>query len=614
MITSATATHTATTDILIVGGGPTGLTLAIVLSRYGIKCRIIDRDVEDHVHSRGKGVQPRTLEVFDDLGIADKLRAIGTSSGSVRFYTNKEPVAEVRLPEVPPRPGIPYPGLLIVPQFQTERILRERLQDFGVMIERSRQLVSFRDTGDGVVATVKDTATDETEDIAAAYLVGCDGGRSTVRQQLGLRFDGENHDQYWVLGDMDITGLGTHVEGHAWFADDNSYLSASKLPGMHGWQVQASVQPNAAGEVEPASLHLFQQLFAERTGFSDVRVSNATWLSNYNVKRRVVDHYRRGRVFVAGDAAHIHSPAGGQGLNTGVQDAYNLGWKLAQVLQGKASSALLDTYEEERLPIAQGVLSKSETGNSLFFSANPFIAFFRRFVFLPLLRQPRVTAALLLKTAQLDLNYRGASLARNDEAHARGLLHRWATRGMPQAGDRAPDARLHDARTGTPTRIFDILRGPHWTLLVFAGRAEGAPTDKRLQDIMERITGTYSDAVRSHLILRSPHAAAAQHDAESSVSIDTGGEGHTLYRAPAGTLVLIRPDGYIAFRGNAATDTLFSFLDDVFRPMLSRPIEIGGAGLRFRSDNLHCLLLIWLVNIMRTAAIPLWYCPRRYNG
>ena len=168
------------------------------------------------MHSRGKGIQPRTLEVFDDLGIADKPGAVGTSSGSVQFYTNRHPVAEIRLPEVAPCPGIPYPGLLIVPQFQTSRRMRERLHNFGVMIERGRQLVSFRETADGIVATVKDTATDGTEAIAAAYLAGCDGGRSMGRRQLGLRFDGENHDQYWVLGDMDIAGLDTDVEGHAW--------------------------------------------------------------------------------------------------------------------------------------------------------------------------------------------------------------------------------------------------------------------------------------------------------------------------------------------------------------------------------------------------------------
>ena len=572
MSTTATDTAIATTDVLIAGGGPTGLTLAIVLSRYGISCRIIDREVGDHVHSRGKGIQPRTLEVFDDLGIVDELRGIGTSTGSVRFYTNKQPVGDIRLPDVAPRPGIPYPALLIVPQFQTERVLRERLQDFGVTIERGRQLVSFQDTGDGVVATVKDIATDETEEIEAAYLVGCDGGRSTVRKQLGLRFDGENHDQYWVLGDMDIAGLGAEVEGHAWFADDNSYLSASKLPAMHGWQVQASVRPDAAGKVEPASLELFQRLFAERSGLPAVRVSNATWLSNYNVKQRVVDHYRRGRVFVAGDAGHIHSPAGGQGLNTGVQDAYNLGWKLALVLRGKAGSGLLDTYEEERLPVAQGVLEKSDTGNSMFFSTNPLIAFFRRFMLLPLLRQPRVTAALLLKTAQLDLNYRGASLARQDPAPAGGPRRRYSTRRSPRAGDRAPDARLRDARTGAPTRLFDAFRGPHWTLLVFAGRAEDAPGDRRLQEIMERVVESYGHDVHPHLLIRSRKAAPARKYPVSSAHVDAFNEAHKLYGAGPGTLVLIRPDGYIGFRGQAVTDTLFDYLDDVFSPVRQREV------------------------------------------
>ena len=572
--------HTGTTtSVLIVGAGPTGLTLAIVLRRYDIDCRIIDREADYHVHSRGKGIQPRTLEIFNDLGIAATLPATGTSSGSVRFYTNRQPVAEVVLPEPAPRPGIPYPGLLIIPQFQTERILRERLGDFGVTIELGRQLVSFHDTGDGVVATVKDTMTEATEEIQAAYLVGCDGGRSTVRRQLGLRFEGENHDQYWVLGDVDITGLGTDVDGHAWFAGDNSYLSASKLPGMHSWQVQASVQPNPVGEVEPASVELFQRLFAERSGFSGVRVSNATWLSNYNVKRRVVDHYRSGRVFVAGDAAHIHSPAGGQGLNTGVQDAYNLGWKLALVLQGKVRASLLQTYEEERRPVAEGVLRTSETGNRLFFSTNPVMAFFRQFVFLPLLCRPRVSAALLLKTAQLDLNYRGACLAREETPQKRGVLRRLTGRRGPHAGDRAPDARVRDAHTGAPTSLFDAFRGPHWTLLVFEGRTRHA-ANMRFAAIMERVVATCGPDVQSHLVLSSPTAATGEPCAAVSVHLDAWGEAHKLYGARSATLVLVRPDGYIGFCGGTATDGLFAYLNGVFSAARHRPAATDPASMK----------------------------------
>jgi 2-polyprenyl-6-methoxyphenol hydroxylase-like FAD-dependent oxidoreductase len=497
------------TQVLISGGGPTGLTLAIVLRRYGITCRIIDRDPEEHSHSRGKGIQPRTLEVFDDLGIVDEIKARGISSGKVRFYTNTQPVAEVVVPQIAPRPGIPYPSLLIVPQFETERILRERLDVFGVTVERGRELVSFHDDGEQVIATVKDRVTGELEEIACAYVIGCDGGRSFVRRQLGLRFDGENHDQYWILGDMEITGLDRDVTAHAWFADD-SYLNATKLPGVNGWQVQASIQLDAAGHVAPASLELFQRLFTERTALSDVHVSNATWLSNYHVKRRMVDRYRQGRVFVAGDAAHIHSPAGGQGLNTGVQDAYNLGWKLALVLQGKADVKLLDTYEEERLPVAQGVLRTSETGNRLFFSTNPIITFFRRFVFLPILQQPWVTTALLLKTAELDLNYRGMSLAQESLEQPDGL-RRWFAKRALRAGDRAPDALVRDGRTDKLMRLFDAFRGAHWTLLLFSGRTHNTTDNDRLAKIAQTITATYGDDVRPYLIFAPSGSSTDQH-------------------------------------------------------------------------------------------------------
>ena len=574
MLKPIRSTGSTDTQVLISGGGPTGLTLALVLRRYGITCRIIDRDSEYHVHSRGKGIQPRTLEVFDDLGIVNELRAHGTSSGSVRFYTNKQPVAEVMVPEIPPRPGIPYPSLLIVPQFQTERILRDRLADFGVAIEHGRELIAFQDDDEQVIANVKHSTTGKVEVIRAEYLIGCDGGRSFVRRQLGLRFEGENHDQYWVLGDMDIAGLDRDVTAHAWFADDHTYLNATKLPSVSSWQVQASVEPNALGHIEAASAELFQRLFTERTGLPNVQVSNATWLSNYNVKRRMVDRYRKGRVFVAGDAAHIHSPAGGQGLNTGVQDAYNLGWKLALVLQGKAHAKLLDTYEEERLPVAQSVLHTSETGNSLFFSTNPFITFFRRFVFLPLLRQPRITAALLLKTTELDLTYRGASLSQEDTEQPGGVRSWLARRSMPRAGDRAPDALVREDSTGTQLRLFDAFRGPHWTLLLFCGDEQNPSGDRRLTTIKQEIEEAYGDGVQTHLIRSSTREVRASNRVELPILVDTAGEVHSLYSARLASFVLVRPDGYIAIRGHLGTEHhLHSYVKSIFCAQQSKTLE-----------------------------------------
>ena len=562
------------TTVLICGGGPTGLTLAIVLRRHGISCRIIDRDPQYHGHSRGKGIQPRTLEVFDDLGIVDEIRAHGTSSGGVRFYTNKHPVATVVLPELAPRPGIPYPSLLIIPQFETERIMRKRLADVDVVIEHGRELVAFHDDGHQVIARVKNTATGQVEHIRSSYLIGCDGGRSFVRRQLELNFQGENHDQFWVLGDMEIEGLDRDVTAHAWFADDHSYLNATKLPGVNSWQVQASIRPDGAGQVEEASLEVFQRFFTERTGLPNVRVSNPTWLSNYNVKRRMVDRYRKGRVFVAGDAAHIHSPAGGQGLNTGVQDAYNLGWKLALVLQGKADSRLLDTYEEERLPIAQSVLRSSETGNSLFFSNNPFIAFFRRWVFLPILRLPPVTAALLLTTAELDLNYRGASLAQANAEQSSGGRRWFTKRRIPRAGDRAPDARVRDARNNAPTRLFDAFRGPHWTLLLFSGTKQNTLEDDKLTMIARRFTATFGDDVQTCLVRSSAHRPVVQHDENVTVLVDDRGEAYALYGSHGATLVLVRPDGYIGVRSQLATaEVLFTDLNNVLGVARGQPVD-----------------------------------------
>jgi len=562
------------TNVLIAGAGPTGLTLAIVLRRYGIAVRIIEKAPEFSIGSRGKGVQPRSLEVFDDLGVIDAILASGQTGAQVRIYNHGKLVADLgMLNRAHKLPGIPYPGVVFIPEWRTEAILRQRLMTLGVSVERGRELVTFEDTRAGVIARVRDVVTNVVEPIRAGYLVGADGGRSIVRKQLGLRFEGETKEQHFVLGDMEIEGLEPQDAGHAWLHNDG-LLAAGPLPHTSTWQVLAEVRPNAAGEVEPASLELFGRLFAERAGRSDVRLSNATWLSNYRVNQRLVDRYRVGRVFVAGDAAHVHSPAGGQGMNTGVQDAYNLGWKLALVVQGKAADGLLDTYAAERIPIARAVLQRSGTGHSVVFSANPAISFVRERMLLPIVQLPIVSDAVARKMAQLDVNYRCSPLARSEELrlkHATLLpthggeqasLDDWLRfQRAVQAGDRAPDARGRDGRMGTPMRLFDLFRGPHFTLLLFAGKARTDGGYARLAAIAGEVTERFGDDVRPCVVVvGETHLASLEW--KEAVLLDTEGEAHRLYGVGAEGLYLIRPDGYIGFRSRRVlVEPLLAYLD-----------------------------------------------------
>ena len=383
--------------MLIVGAGPTGLALACVLARRGAALRIIDKASEYFTGSRGKGLQPRSLEVLEDLGAIDRILANGRFHLPFRAYDGATVLGDHDMhADRFPTPDVPYASPLIIPQWRVEQILRERLAEYGGRVELSTELIGFEQHGDGVTATLG--RPDGTEQVAAEYMVGADGGRSFVRKQLGVGFEGETWtSERMLIGDVQVDGL-DREHWHSWPKHAAGWVALCPLPSTDAFQLQAQI---AADEPDEPTLERFQQIIDERTGRRDIRLHDATWLSLYRANVRMVDRYRVGRVFLAGDAAHVHSPAGGQGMNTGIQDAYNLGWKLGEVLAG-ASGELLDTYEEERLPIAAELLGITTK--------------LHRAPFTGTLKEPRRGP----ETLQLGLNYRGSSLAR-DERDAPGV-------------------------------------------------------------------------------------------------------------------------------------------------------------------------------------------------
>jgi 2-polyprenyl-6-methoxyphenol hydroxylase-like FAD-dependent oxidoreductase len=560
-----------TTQVLVVGAGPTGLTLGCELLRRGIHCRVIDKVTTFHTRSRGKGLQPRSLEVFDDLGIAQETLDSGRADQHLHVYAGGRLVADLNLPARPPQPGVPYPNLLVIPQWRTEQILRQRLTSLGGSVELGQELEALDQDGDAVTATVLDRATGVPQRIAADYVVGCDGGSSTVRRLAGVSLHGDRHREHFVLGDVEIDGLPADGSSFAWF-DGNRYLAADPLSGTGVWQVQASVQPNAAGELETASLELFQRLFTER-GFPQVRLRNATWLSNFSPNVAIVDRYRVGRVLLAGDAAHVHSPAGGQGMNTGIQDAYNLGWKLAAVVRGRSGAGLLDTYQEERRPVAQSVLNASDLGHSAVFSPNPVMSFLRERILMPILQLPATQHAILDRASELDVGYRGSSLSREHDGRITVLPHhggetadiidRIRFQRGPRAGDRAPDARVRSAADGSPIRLFDRFRGTHFTLLLFDGHVSTTSGYERMASAAQEIRELVGDDVRPCLVVPAESAPAGLDPTD--VLLDPEREAHSLYGATTESLYLVRPDGYVGFRGQPVEPApLHAYLAAVF--------------------------------------------------
>ena len=567
---TSTATSTATsTDVLVVGAGPTGLTLGCDLRRRGLDCRVVDRATTHHTWSRGKGLQPRSLEVLDDLGIAGAAVAAGRSHHRLRLYAGGRLALDLDVPARPPQPGVPYPNLVVLPQWRTEQVLRDRLTSLGGTVELGRELVDLSQDDDGVTATLADRSTGAVEHVRASLVVGCDGGHSRVRALTGIPMRGDSHEEHFVLGDVEIDGLPADGSSFAWF-DDDRYLAADPLDGHGTWQVQASVRPDAAGHLETASLELFQRLFAER-GFPEVELRNATWLSDFTPRVAIVDRYRAGRVLLAGDAAHVHSPAGGQGMNTGIQDAYNLGWKLDAVLRRRADHRLLDTYQEERMPVARAVLKGSDLGHSAVFSPHPVMTLLRDRVLVPALRLPAVQAAMLDRVAELDVGYRDSSLSRerdsvglSGDGESAGVLDHVRFRHGPRAGDRAPDAHGIRADDGAPTRLFDLFRGTHSTLLLFDGPAGTETGYDRLAATARRVRDALGTDVRAHVVVPADRRPAGLDDVD--VLLDPDRDAHRRYAAAAESLYLVRPDGYVAFRSQpAAADPVLEHLRSVFR-------------------------------------------------
>ncbi|HET6217337.1 MAG TPA: FAD-dependent oxidoreductase [Acidobacteriaceae bacterium] len=492
--------HSAEISVLIVGAGPTGLTLACDLARRGVKLRIVDKAAAYFAGSRGKGLQPRSLEVLDDLGIVDEILANGRFHLPFRGYDGATVLGDKDMHEGRhPTPDVPYASPLIIPQWRVEEILRKRLAAFGSKVELATELIDLAQNEEVVTATL--LCNGLTRKVTTLYVLAADGGRSFLRKHLNVGFDGESwKDERMLVGDVQVDVL-DRDHWHSWPKHQDGWVALCPLPSTNAFQFQAQISPQ---EPDEPSLERVQQIIDARTGRSDIRLHDATWLSLYRANVRMVDRYRVGRVFLAGDAAHVHSPAGGQGMNTGMQDAYNLGWKLSAVLAG-ASDSLLDTYEEERLPIAAWLLGATTQLHRQTFRENATLQRDQQFL-------------------QLALNYRGSSLAQGEPSLSTTL----------QPGDRAPDAPLRD-HLGKEMRLFDLFRSPHFTLLEFTSQA---PREN------ENATNTQPFAPR-YKILRSPVVPSRKDEFASP-------DEHSWksYGPASDALFLIRPDGYIAFIGH----------------------------------------------------------------
>ncbi len=472
----------ADTDVLIAGAGPVGLTAAIELARRGIGCRIVDPIYDPPQYAKAVGVQPRTLEVFEGMGVLRRILDEAIQMHGQIVYVNGEQVAQLdfTLPV-----DIPF-GFVAIPQYETERILREELAMRGVDVERGIRLTGVEQDADGVTATLNGDG--GAQSVRACYLIGADGAHSAVRKALGLTFEGAAFEEQYLLGDVEVDwsvprGYGIRAM-HQTDGKTDDLLVCVPLPGHGRYRMSMLVPDELAAAPADGVAHGFEggrkpelhhiQAVLDRLSPEATTARNLRWSSVFRISHRIVDTYGRGRVFVAGDAAHIHPPTGAQGMNTGIQDAHNLAWKLALAVAGHAAPGLLDSYDAERRPVGEEVVGRTVRSAREGIGADSSDSDF-----------------VIRREAQLLISYADSPIVANG------------------AGGRAPDASgLTRASVTPPLRLFSLLGGREYTTLLYAG-------DDTVADdvaLFERAADTARHAAHGHMdvyLVAAPNADVA---------------------------------------------------------------------------------------------------------
>ncbi|PXW51292.1 FAD-dependent monooxygenase [Methylobacterium sp. B4] len=515
-------------EVLVVGAGPVGLTLACELARHGVRPRIIDCAPQPSAYCRAIGVTPRTLEVWDDMGIAREMIDAGLWLTGLRTIINGQ-----RTPEaIPPDMRVPYASLGL-PQYETERVLTRHLARFGIAIERGSALSALSQNPDGVTVRIEGRG-GLAEEACFHYVAGCDGAHSAVRRLLGIGFEGAAYPWPFMLGDVRIDwdvpyGMSVRalrlVEG-----GPPDMFIAIPLPELGRYRVSMLAAPHlfsASGTDHGIQVELTGPSLADLQAVADelmpdhAPLSDLRWSSVYRISMRLAAAYRQGRCFIAGDAAHIHPPTGGQGMNTGIQDAYNLAWKLALVLKGASPGSLLDSYENERRPVGAEVIARTHKASEGY-------------------GRERGGAPDRAADAQVSVSYRGTDWVK-DEAGEPDIAG-------PAAGDRAPDViGLVRQGLGFPVRLFDVLRGTEHILVVHLNGACERATVQDISDWMQHQGYLLQDHLRV-VVVTSDVAGHALPGTELLAD-----PGRTFAEAYGGQVMtyLVRPDGHLGWRGRS---------------------------------------------------------------
>lgn len=554
-------------DVLIVGAGPCGLTLGLQLARYGVKFQIIDKQPALPTHSLSYALQASTLETLSNLGVGEGLMQLGVAVRKVNAYINGKPSFDIDFRQTPPSP---FPFMLTVDQANIEKMLAATLQQQGSHISWNAELQSLKQSKTGVTAEIIQDGKKITT--TASWVVGCDGGDSAVRNVLNIPLQGNTYKEKFIVADLAIDWGLAKNESHV-FLHPSDLFMATPLPNGLYRVITTQDGIEHKGEITVKDLLFKFQKLVPAQGV----LTNPVWMKAFEVQRRLAPQLRVNRVFLAGDAAHVHSPIGSQGLNTGIQDAYNLGWKLGFHVNGLANDKLLDSYQSERLDVSKAVLANTNMAMNIVMTHSRLGQMVRDVIAPLILNYPAAQKQLKRIIADTPFSYRNSPAMYSEKeagvAFARKIKE--AFLGGVNIGDHAPNFDLMQPKDFKRFSLMKFLPTPKHIILVMLGDKSKEQTAS--YETFSHIKKVLSDFAESYFIVGEHAIDYTKFDQNvTDAFIDPDGRGHQIYRCIEPTLYLLRPDGYVSYKGPLNIDILREYLDkyfDLMKPKLDRQNE-----------------------------------------